>query len=301
MKKADSLKIATYLRTTYQTLKGCAEGRDERYKDFKYIPLNLPFAPTEEQIKGLSEYLLENEDRGLYSKTFGMMDIELLNSIYWKLDQAQWGWDEEVKYNLIIGNKAEVKKLSGEEFKYIVGVYGVWKMLDTILGEVRLLQPIFKNLIPQQEASPTPPPDTSTPINPEGVNMGYPTNRVTDLVTSTENPTGTSPEVWRLPIELDTPEAQGYIKKAVDLGLMGIEPTGYRWLRSLQLLSCFAREMSLKLKLGKGRDNDNPRISWKECERAFNIPKGKLRASYNEIQKTGESPIGIELIDQIFG
>lgn len=150
MDKAEVLRVAVRLRTTYQTLKGCAEGRDERYRDFKYIPLNLPFAPTEEQIKGLADYILENEDEGLYSKTFGMMDMELLNSIYWKLNQAQWGWSGDIKYNLSIGNKAEVRKLNDEDFLYIVEVYDNWKMLGAILGENRLLQPIFKNLIPQQ-------------------------------------------------------------------------------------------------------------------------------------------------------
>lgn len=148
MNKAEILRIATYLRTTYQTLKGCIEGRDERCKGFKYIPLELPFEPSDKEVKELADYLLENEDRGLYDKTFGMMDRDLISSIYWKLDDIKCSWDNEILFHLIDGNKSEVKKLCGEDFLYIVGVYDLWKLTGAVISETALLQPIFKNLIP---------------------------------------------------------------------------------------------------------------------------------------------------------
>lgn len=196
MKKEEALKTAVLFRTLYQTLKGCAEGKDERYEGFKYIPLNISFAPSLEQIKGLSSYILENEDRRLYESAFGMIDIDFLNSVYRKLDEAQWGWDKEIRYNLSIGNKAEVRELSGDDFLYIVEVYDLWGEIGAILREARLLQPIFKNLIPQ--------PDTSTTV-------------ITEMVIDTSTgATGTAPEGLRLPVGTDTPEARKYFARAIE-------------------------------------------------------------------------------------
>lgn len=106
------------------------------------------------------------------------------------------------------------------------------------------------------------------------------------------------PEVSTLPDELATPEALKIFEQARELGLIDKD---YRWLYSLQLLACFAREMSLKFNLGKGRNSDGtPRISWQPFERLFKLSNGKLRASYNDIQKTGQQPIGYTLIDRLF-
>lgn len=96
-----------------------------------------------------------------------------------------------------------------------------------------------------------------------------------------------------LPHELDTPKARAYFDRAVEVGLMDDD---YKWQKGLQLLACFAREMSLRLKLGKG---DN-RISWKPFEQLFSIPKGKLRSNYNDVLKVGQSPVGSELLDKVF-
>lgn len=106
------------------------------------------------------------------------------------------------------------------------------------------------------------------------------------------------PEAVTLPDELATPEGLRIFEQARELGLIDGE---YKWLKGLQLLACFAREMSLKLSLGKGcNSNGSPRISWKPFEGLFKIPKGKLRANYNDIQKTGQQPTGHTLIDRIF-
>ena len=75
----------------------------------------------------------------------------------------------------------------------------------------------------------------------------------------------------------------------------------YKWLKGLQLLACFAREMSLKFKLGKGINSaGTQRVSWKPFELLFNIEEGKLRANFSDIQKTGQQPTDHTLIDKIF-
>lgn len=101
-----------------------------------------------------------------------------------------------------------------------------------------------------------------------------------------------APTVQRLPDELKTEAAQAYFAKAVELGLM---TEGYKWLSGLEVLACFAREMSISLNLGKGG-----RISWKPFETLFDIDKGKLRLNYNDIQKTGQDPRDAHLVDEVF-
>lgn len=106
------------------------------------------------------------------------------------------------------------------------------------------------------------------------------------------------PEAVTLPDKLATPEALKIFEQARELGLIDRD---YKWLKGLQLLACFAREMSLKLGLGKGNNSDGtPRISWQPFERLFNISNGKLRANYNDVQKTGQDPSDHTLIDRIF-
>lgn len=106
------------------------------------------------------------------------------------------------------------------------------------------------------------------------------------------------PEAVTLPDELATPEALKIFEQARELGLIDED---YKWLKGLQLLACFAWEMSLKLGLGKGNNsNGTPRISWQPFERLFNIPKGKLRLNCNDMQKTGQAPCDHALIDRIF-
>ena len=45
--------------------------------------------------------------------------------------------------------------------------------------------------------------------------------------------------------------------------------------------------------MGKGE-----RIAWKPFEALFGIEKGKLRSNYNDIQKTGQNPSDIALVDE---
>lgn len=95
-----------------------------------------------------------------------------------------------------------------------------------------------------------------------------------------------------------TDEAKAYFNQAIELGLMGRD---YKWLKGLQMLSCFAREMSIALNMGKGTMANNQRIAWEPFESLFGVEKRKLRFNYNDIQKTGQNPKESYLIDQIFG
>ena len=107
-----------------------------------------------------------------------------------------------------------------------------------------------------------------------------------------QQPQSLNPEPQRLVKELTTPEAKAYFKKAIDLGLMD---SNFRWLKGRQMLACFAREMSLKLNMGKG-----DRIAWKPFEMLFGVTLGKLRLNYNDIQKTGQDPKEAYLINRVF-
>ena len=95
---------------------------------------------------------------------------------------------------------------------------------------------------------------------------------------------------------LTTDEAKAYFNQAIELGLMDRD---YVWLKGKEMLSCFAREMSIALGIGKGTGADGqPRIAWKPFESLFGVEK--LRYNYNDIQKTGQSPSESYLIDGIF-
>ena len=114
----------------------------------------------------------------------------------------------------------------------------------------------------------------------------------TQEATNTDSLAVEQPEPQQTTQELATPEAKTYFDKAIELGLMN---KFYNWLKGLQMLACFAREMSLRLHLGKGE-----RISWKPFETLFLIEPGKLRLNYNDIQKTGQDPKESDLIDKVF-
>lgn len=95
-----------------------------------------------------------------------------------------------------------------------------------------------------------------------------------------------------LPGELKTDEALRCFAKAKEIGLIDDD---YRWLKGKQLLACFCHDMSQRLALGR-----NGRIAWKPFEILFGIETGKLRSNYNDIQKTGQNPSDIALVEAVF-
>lgn len=105
-----------------------------------------------------------------------------------------------------------------------------------------------------------------------------------------------TPQAPQLPPELSTPEATGYFEKAIESELMD---SNYKWLKSKVLLACFAKEMSDRLKLGKGCTGDGvPRVNWKIFENLFGI--SNLRGALNDLKKTGADPLDINLVNDIF-
>ena len=100
----------------------------------------------------------------------------------------------------------------------------------------------------------------------------------------------------KLPPELSTPEAMKYWKKAQEAGLVDEQ---YKWLETKVLLACFAKEMSDRFNLGKGTNSDvSKRRNWKIFEDLFDILG--LRGALNDLKKTGEDPLNINLVNDIF-
>lgn len=100
----------------------------------------------------------------------------------------------------------------------------------------------------------------------------------------------------KLPPELSTSEAMEIWKKAQKAGLVDEQ---YKWLGTKVLLACFAKEMSDRFNLGKGTNSDgSKRINWKIFENLFGI--SNLRGALNDIKKTGENPMNINLVNDIF-
>ena len=100
----------------------------------------------------------------------------------------------------------------------------------------------------------------------------------------------------KLPPELSTSEAMEIWKKAQKAGLVDEQ---YKWLKTKVLLACFAKEMSDRFNLGKGTNSDgSKRINWKIFENLFDILG--LRGALNDLKKTGENPLNINLVSDIF-
>ena len=83
----------------------------------------------------------------------------------------------------------------------------------------------------------------------------------------------------KLPIELDTPEAQKYFARAIERGFILPIPTGYKWEGSLKELALFASIMSEKLNF-EG-------VKWKIFESLFDV-KYLAQAKYKAINIHGK-------------
>jgi len=101
-----------------------------------------------------------------------------------------------------------------------------------------------------------------------------------------------------LPKELATPEAEGYFKKAIELGLMDND---HKWLKKRSLLAYFALIWNEKHPLSKAKNRDmTTRNSFKPFEVYFGVDKGKLRLDVNDFQNSGYLPKEHELVELVF-
>lgn len=114
----------------------------------------------------------------------------------------------------------------------------------------------------------------------------------------TQQPQSLSPEPQQISEELETPEAQRYFKKAIELGLMD---NGYKWKRSKQLLAYFAEQMSKRLRLSNKLDKDGEQTTaWKPFENLFGETDLKgAKQNWMRINTKFE-PTGFEEIDKVF-
>ncbi|NCB84749.1 MAG: hypothetical protein EOM44_09720 [Bacteroidia bacterium] len=100
------------------------------------------------------------------------------------------------------------------------------------------------------------------------------------------------------PVELQTVEAKQVIAKAVELNLCSVDNGVYSWGETKALLAYFADRASEYLQLGKGIYDDKIKISWKPFEMLFRI-KG-LAQTKKDYQRTGNTPIGFDIVEKIF-
>lgn len=95
----------------------------------------------------------------------------------------------------------------------------------------------------------------------------------------------------KLPIELDTPEAQKYFARAIERGFILPTPTGYKWEGTQKELAYFAVLMSDKLGF-QG-------VKWKIYESLFNV-KNLAQAKYKAVGIYGEYSNRQKEIERIF-
>lgn len=106
-------------------------------------------------------------------------------------------------------------------------------------------------------------------------------------------------EPQTIPEELQTEEAKKILEKAVELNLCTFENNVYKWKKSKVLLAYFADLTSEHLNLGKGTYGKRKKTSWKPFELLFGV--SGLSLAEKDYQRTGNLPIGYEVIDTIFG
>ena len=119
-----------------------------------------------------------------------------------------------------------------------------------------------------------------------------------DEPTVEPEPTKEYQQAHIFPVELQTDEAKQVIAKAVELNLCSVDNGVYSWGKTKALLAYFADRASEYLQLGKGIYDDKIKISWKPFEMLFGI-KG-LAQSKKDYQRTGNTPIGFDIVEKIF-
>lgn len=100
----------------------------------------------------------------------------------------------------------------------------------------------------------------------------------------------------RIPIELQTDEAQQILSKAIALGLCDKE---YHWQKSKSLLAYFADCASVHLNLTKAEQDGKKKTLWKPFESLFNV-SGLATYKNTYTNKTGKLPSEHEIVESIF-
>ena len=102
---------------------------------------------------------------------------------------------------------------------------------------------------------------------------------------------------WReiLPRELATEEAKSMIETAIEAGLIKVQGSRLRWMKSKQLLAYYAEQMCKRLNLTKGE-----KMTWKPFETLFN-EEGLKTAKQDAMRFNYRfEPNGYEDLDALF-
>lgn len=198
MKKAEALRISIDIVETYLELKG-------HYDVTNSILLVYYHTPSVEKISEFSDYILENEDKSLYNKTYGLIDLSFIDKILNRLHTCWFEIGENDREDYINGNYDRLRDRGKfEGINNLAIAYNYW---EKITEENNVIKAVFKNLIPPQEQAP-----------------------ITDSVIDTS--TGLTPEWWEKYPELDTTEARLYVSRAIERGFIQQTSTGFKWIRA---------------------------------------------------------------------
>jgi len=105
----------------------------------------------------------------------------------------------------------------------------------------------------------------------------------------------------QIPKELDSTKARLVFEKAISLNLMKVDGSGFKWLKTKQLLAYFAVKLSSDLNLSTKLDKEgNITTNWILFEHAFGTYN--LKGAKNDWLKynTKFTPNGFEKVDEIF-
>ena len=238
----------------------------DHFEVTRTITLVYGYMPDIEGVERLANYILENEDLPLYDKTFGVVDFSFVGKILNRLNKEYWEIEENIRAEYTNKNYEALRECGKfDEINNLVKTYEYWYKVREAND---IIKAVFKNLIHQSVS------DTTT------VNEAH-------------------REGWKLPRELATDKALKIWDRAKQNGLID---DNFKWLKGLQMLACFAREMSLQLDLGKGINKDgSKRINWRIFEMIFELKKGTLRGSLNDIRKIEKLPHEFDILNGIFG
>lgn len=124
MKKAEALRISVDIRETYLELKG-------HYDVTKTILLVYYHTPSVEKISEFSDYILENEDKSLFDKTFGIIDFSFIDKISNRLHTCWFEIEENNRRDYVNGNYDRLREIGKfEEINNLAIAYDYWEKIE---------------------------------------------------------------------------------------------------------------------------------------------------------------------------